>query len=147
MPYSIPDDEYLKEALHRVIKRNKGISSLKKLKKLVIKELKIKNPDYTVSSERLRKIAVTAPFIDVTIESRRNDSIKDLKGRCPVCDGLLKKTKNETIFGGTVTLGYKCMRCPYWTTLQRRIPTRYRFEYDKEGNSHEDRLQERNKDK
>jgi len=29
--------------------------------------------------------------------------------------------------GGTVTLGYRCERCKYWTGLKRRVPTRYIF--------------------
>ncbi len=132
MSYSIPDDEKILDALRSVMRRMKGIGSLTKLRSLVIKELKIKNPDFTVSHERLRKLAVRVPFLKVNIKARKNDRSKDFKGKCPVCGGNLKTTKNETIFGGTVTLGYKCIQCPYWTTLKRRVPTRYHFEYDKE---------------
>ena len=32
-----------------------------------------------------------------------------------------------TVFGGTVTLGYRCSRCGYWTGLRKRVPTRYVF--------------------
>ena len=131
MPYSIPDDKEIRDALKSVIRSRKGVNSLRKLRELVIKELKIKDPDYTVSSERLRKIAANAPFVSLKIKTREGKK-KNLKGKCPVCGSKLKMTKNETIFGGTVTLGYKCINCPYWTTLKRRIPTRYRFEYNKQ---------------
>ncbi len=132
MPYSIPDDEEILDALRSVMRRMKGISSLSKLRSLVVKELKIQDPDHTVSHERLRRSAVRAPFLKTRITARRNDSLKSLKGKCPVCSGKLKTTKNETIFGGRVTLGYRCTECPYWTTLKRRVPTRYHFEYVKE---------------
>ena len=132
MPYSIPDDDEIKDALRYVMRRMKGINSLSKLRKLILKQLKNVDGDYTVSSERLRKIAVTSPFIKTTIYTRKGKKKKKLSGKCPVCSGKLERTKNETIFGGTVTLGYKCTECPYWTTIRRRIPIRYSFEYKKE---------------
>ncbi len=132
MPYSIPDDDEIEDALKYVMRRMKGINSLTKLRKLVLKQLKNVDGDYTVSSERLRKIAVTSPFIKTTIYTRKGKKKKKLSGKCPVCEGKLELTKNETIFGGTVTLGYKCTECPYWTTIRRRIPIRYSFEYKKE---------------
>lgn len=132
MPYSIPDDDEIEDALKYVMRRMKGINSLTKLRKLVLKQLKNVDGDYTVSSERLRKIAVTSPFIKTTIYTRKGKKKKKLSGKCPVCGGKLELTKNETIFGGTVTLGYKCTECPYWTTIRRRIPIRYSFEYKKE---------------
>ncbi|MFW6176215.1 MAG: hypothetical protein ACOCZJ_00900 [Thermoplasmatota archaeon] len=132
MPYSIPDDDEIEDALRYVMRRMKGINSLNKLRKLVIKQLKNIDGDYTVSSERLRKIAVTSSFINTTIYTREGKKKKKFSGKCPVCGGKLNLTKNETIFGGSVTLGYKCTECPYWTTIRRRIPIRYSFEYKKE---------------
>ncbi|MFW6040373.1 MAG: hypothetical protein ACOC85_00880 [Thermoplasmatota archaeon] len=131
MPYSIPDEEQIRDALKIVMRRRKGIGSLRKLREQVIKELKVEDPEFTVSPERLRKIAANTEFIKIQIDARQGTK-RNLKGKCPVCNGRLKMTKNETIFGGTVTLGYRCVNCPYWTTLKRRIPTRYRFEYEKD---------------
>ncbi|MBS3817749.1 MAG: hypothetical protein KGY76_09335 [Candidatus Thermoplasmatota archaeon] len=139
MPYSIPSEEEIEKALRYVMRRTRGVGSLQKLRDLVIGELQNNDPEYTVSSERLRKIAVTAPFINTEIDARKGEKKKDLKGRCPVCGSDLEKTKNETIFGGSVTLGYKCEECPYWTTLKRRIPTQYNFEYKKEEKIDEDK--------
>lgn len=138
MPYSIPSDEEVLNALHYVMRRNRGVKSLTKLRNLVIKELQNKDPEYTVGFDRLRKIAVTAPFIKTEIAARTAETGKSLKGSCPVCEGKLDRTKNETIFGGTVTLGYKCERCPYWTGLNRRIPTKYHFEFKKTADKKED---------
>ncbi|MFP4051854.1 MAG: hypothetical protein ACLFVB_08965 [Thermoplasmata archaeon] len=132
MPYSIPDDDEIEDALRYVMRRMKGINSLNKLRKLVIKQLKNIDKDYTVSSERLRKIAVTSSYINTIIYTREGKKKKKFSGKCPVCGGKLNLTKNETIFGGSVTLGYKCTECPYWTTIRRRIPIRYSFEYKKE---------------
>ncbi|MEF8873639.1 MAG: hypothetical protein V5A88_03085 [Candidatus Thermoplasmatota archaeon] len=132
MAYSIPSDEEVEKALRYVMRRVKGVDSLRKLRKLVIRELQNTDPDYTVGIDRLRKLAVTAPFIKAEIYARRGKKKKSLKGKCPVCGNKLEKTRNETIFGGSVTLGYKCTECPYWTTLKRRVPVRYHFEHKKE---------------
>ncbi len=132
MSYSIPSDKEVMDALKYVMRRNKGINSLNKLRNLVLSELKNKNPNYTVGFERIRKLAVTAPFVNTDIYARKSDKKEPLRGKCPVCGNKLEKRKNETIFGGSVTLGYKCKQCPYWTTLERRIPTRYSFEYKPE---------------
>ncbi len=129
MAYSIPSDKEVEKALRYVMRRVKGVDSLRKLRKLVIRELQNNDPDYTVGIDRLRKLAVTAPFIKVEIYARKGKKKKSLKGKCPVCGNKLEKTRNETIFGGSVTLGYKCKECPYWTTLKRRIPVRYYFEH------------------
>jgi len=139
MSYSIPSDEEVQDALRYVMRRNKGINSLNKLRKLVLSELQNKNPNYTVGFERTRKLAVTAPFIKTDIYARKSDKKGSLRGKCPVCGNQLEKRRNETIFGGSVTLGYKCKECPYWTTLERRIPTRYSFEYNPEEKKDEDK--------
>ncbi|MGM0510918.1 MAG: hypothetical protein ACQESD_07350 [Thermoplasmatota archaeon] len=131
MPYSIPSDEEIRDALKIVMKRMKGVGSLRKLRKLVLRELRIKNDEYTVSSQRLRKIAVTSSFIHTNIKARKDEDRESLEGKCPVCGNKLNMTKNETLFGGTVTLGYKCTECPYWTSMKRRVPIRYGFEYEK----------------
>lgn len=132
MPYSIPSDEEIEDSLRYVMRRTRGVNSLQKLRKLVLKELRNYDPEYTVSSKRLRKIAVTAPFINTEIDARKAEKKDSLRGKCPVCENDLERTKNETLFGGSVTLGYECEECPYWTTLKRRVPTRYNFEYKKE---------------
>ncbi len=138
MPYSIPSDEEIVEALRYVMRRVRGVDSLTELKKLVLKQLKNMDPDYTVGHERLRRLAVRAPFIKTTIYATEGKEKRSLSGRCPVCGAKLEKTKNETVFGGTVTLGYKCKECPYWTTLKRRRPVRYDFEYKKENDKKKD---------
>jgi len=147
MSYSIPSDEEVQDALRYVMRRNKGINSLNKLRNLVLSELKNKDPNYTVGFERMRKLAVTAPFIKTDIYARKSDKKDSLKGKCPVCENKLEKRKNETIFGGSVTLGYKCKKCPYWTTLERRIPTRYSFEYKPEEKKDEDKTSTRDNDR
>jgi hypothetical protein len=64
-------------------------------------------------------------------------AVKKTKGRkkkkepklnaCPVCGSKVKKIKNKTLKGGSVTAGFKCTMCPYHTSLPVRIPAKYTF--------------------
>ena len=39
----------------------------------------------------------------------------------------LERVKNLTIWGGEVTIEFRCSNCNYWTGKKKRIPTRYAF--------------------
>ena len=75
---------------------------------------------------RVRRLVIDSGLVGVEIHARESEEKKGLT-RCPVCGERVKKLKNMTVFGGTVTLGFKCPRCGYWSGLRRRIPTRYVF--------------------
>ena len=62
----------------------------------------------------------------VEIQTREAEE-KSRNVRCPVCGSKTKRIQNETVYGGKVTLGYKCRSCGYWTGMKRRVPTRYIF--------------------
>jgi uncharacterized protein with PIN domain len=130
MSYHIPSDEQIKKALKKIFSKRRTISSQIKLKNLVEKELKTKNKEYGISNTRLRNIAINTDFIKLEIHSREGDP-KKIMNKCPVCNSDLKKVKNQTIWGGKVTLEFKCSFCGYWTGKKKRIPTRYVFQYKK----------------
>lgn len=131
--YKIPSDEQVFEALGEVFKKRRVVTSQHSLKRLVDKELHLVSKDekgskasHRVSQPRLRLLTIKSGIADVDIHCR--ESIKKTSmARCPVCASKLKRVKNLTVFGGTVTLGYQCKTCGYWTGLKQRIPTRYVF--------------------
>ncbi len=125
MGYKIPSGEQVLTALRSVLSRRRIVNSQRRLRALVEKELQ-KEDDYRVGGVRLRRIALDADMVDLEIICRESDTRRSLI-KCPVCGERLKKVKNLTVFGGTVTLGYKCPACPYWTGLKQRIPSRYIF--------------------
>src|SRR6266571_1125992 len=96
--YRIPSDDRVRASLVRVFSTRQIVDSQRRLKGLV----------------------------DLEINCRDTDEMRSLV-KCPVCGVRLKKVRNMTVFGGTVTLGYRCERCKYWTGLKRRVPTRYVF--------------------
>jgi uncharacterized protein with PIN domain len=126
MSYHIPSNDQIKDALKEVLKKFRTVQSQNKLKDLVTKELNKKKEKFGVTGNRLRNIAINSDFMKLEIHTREGDPNK-LMIRCPVCRGTLKRVKNLTIWGGEVTIEFRCPNCGYWTGKKKRIPTRYVF--------------------
>ena len=130
MSYHIPSDDEIKSALDKVLKKFRTVNSQYRLKKLVTKELNANKKKYGVTGSRLRFLAINSDFVKLEIHSREGDP-KKLMTKCPVCGSSLKRVKNLTIWGGEVTIEFRCNKCGYWTGKKKRIPTRYVFHYKK----------------
>jgi uncharacterized protein with PIN domain len=126
MVYHIPSDKKVKQALKKVFKKYFTVTSQRKLKELVEKELRQKKKKFRVSERRLRSIVLGSGLVRIEIYSREGDPHKILT-RCPVCNESLKRVKNLTIYGGEVTIEFRCSKCGYWTGKKKRIPTLYVF--------------------
>ena len=123
--YRIPNDTRVRDSLVRVFSTRPVVESQRRLKALVEKDLK-GDERYRVGEPRLRVLAIESGLVDLEIHTRDTTEMRSLV-KCHVCGNRLKKVRNMTVFGGTVTLGYRCERCKYWTGLKRRVPTRYVF--------------------
>jgi hypothetical protein len=123
--YRIPSDTRVRESLVRVFGTRPVVESQRRLKALVERDLK-GDEKFRVGEPRLRVLAIESGLVDLEIHCRDTSEMRSLV-KCPVCGNRLKKVRNMTVFGGTVTLGYRCERCKYWTGLKRRVPTRYVF--------------------
>jgi len=126
MTYHIPTDEKVKKAVKKVFSEYNIVSSQHKLKELVEKQLKTPKKQFSVSEFRLRNIVLKNKLATIEIHSREGDPNKVLN-RCPVCDNQLQRVKNLTIWGGKVTIEFRCNKCGYWTGKKKRIPNRYVF--------------------
>jgi hypothetical protein len=126
MEYYIPEDEQILAALRKVMQKYSTVTSQHRLKGLVEKELRSKKKRYQVGEPRLRVLALQSGIVRIEIHSREGDPEK-LLHRCPVCCAPLDRVKNLTLYGGEVTLEYKCPSCGYWTGKKKKIPTLYVF--------------------
>jgi len=126
MSYKLPAEEEVVEAVRRTLTRHAVINSQRRLTELVRKELKSIDPDYSVTEERVRKLALGSGICKVDIIARDSDE-RTASNACPVCQKKMKRIRNLTVYGGSVNLGYRCSRCGYWTGLKVRRPTRYVF--------------------
>lgn len=126
MAYRIPSDTEVVQAIKDVFDRQGVVSSQRKLTELVLRALKRHDSDYTVSEERVRKLVFSNDLASVEIRCRDTKE-KTAAGACPVCGGKTERIRNLTVYGGSVTMGYKCRTCGYWTGLRNRVPTLYTF--------------------
>ncbi|KAA0002829.1 MAG: hypothetical protein FE048_02930 [Thermoplasmata archaeon] len=124
MHYRIPKSEEVVIAIYKALKKYGTIDSQWKLREKVTNELKNLDEGYRVSIQRVRKLAVKAGFIKMEIKSREGE---EEVTTCPVCDSKLKKIKNISLWGKEVTIGYKCISCPYKSGKKKQVPTRYIF--------------------
>lgn len=126
MTYHVPSDEKVIKAVQKVFSKYNTVTSQHKLKQLIEKELNTKKKHFQVSEYRLRNIVLKSDLVTIEIHSREGDPDKILN-RCPVCEDPLQRVKNLTIWGGKVTIEFRCKNCGYWTGKKKRIPTRYIF--------------------
>src|SRR5207247_1080131 len=122
---NLPAGPRPREFHHRIFSTRPIVDSQRRLKALVEKDMK-GDEKYRVGEPRLRVLAIESGLVNLEIRCRDTPEMRSLV-KCPVCGERLKKVRNMTVYGGTVTLGYRCERCKYWTGLRRRVPTRYVF--------------------
>ncbi len=123
--YRIPSSEQIRAAIVRVFQTRHEVTSQRALKRLVEKDLR-GSENYRVGEGRVRHVAIDSGLVTLQIHTREADQKKGLT-KCPVCGERVKRLKNMTVWGGTVTLGFKCPKCGYWSGLRRRVPVRYVF--------------------
>jgi len=125
--YRIPKDGDVVLAIRNVLARYKNVHSQRRLKEMVEEELNFGSENFRVSEPRIRRLAIVSGVADIKVHTRatgQNISIS----KCPVCSSKLKASRNMTVYGKTVTLGYKCPECDYWTEKgDLRMPSRYEF--------------------
>jgi hypothetical protein len=126
MVYRIASDEEILGAAKKVFQKYHTVSSQYKLKKFVEKELQTKKQQFHVSEPRLRTLLLNSNLVQLEIHTRDGNPDKILH-KCPVCGKSLQRVKNQTIYGGEVTLEFRCAVCGYWTGKKKKIPTLYVF--------------------
>lgn len=122
------DDAAIIEAARRVLGSAKSIVSQREMHTQVLRELRQLNSKAGVTAERVRRVLATQPFVRLELRARKGPKEKVMT-RCPVCGTRLERVKNQTLFGGEVTLTLRCPACNYWTGKDKRIPTLYIFHY------------------
>ena len=126
------DDAAIVDAARRVLASAKTIVSQREIHAQVVRDLRERDPQAGVTAERVRRLLATQPFVRLEMRTRRGPKEKVLT-RCPVCTTRLERIKNQTLFGGEVTLTLRCPACGYWTGKDKRIPTLYIFHYQVSG--------------
>lgn len=122
------DDAAIIDAARRVLQSAKSVVSQHEMREQVVRELRTQDPHATATAARVRRLLATQAFVRLELRARKGPKEKVLT-RCPVCGTRLERVKNQTLFGGEVTLTLRCPACGYWTGKDKRIPTLYIFHY------------------
>jgi hypothetical protein len=122
--YTLPEDELILEAALAALRERRTVRSETALLVRVREALRKKDPRFTVGRRRLRLVCLKSGKVEVTAFTRFSDERRAIS-RCPVCRGAIAPIRNKTVYDGSVTLGYRCQVCGYWTGIRRRIPTLY----------------------
>jgi len=113
----------VRRALYSVLKKYGYISSLKKLRDEMVKELRKINPSYRLSMKRARIIAVRSGFVRVEVKKGKGK----MEGKnCPVCGNRMKPLTTISLLGERVVLGYECGLCGYRGKVDE-VPVKYEF--------------------
>ena len=126
MPYRIPDDELLTDAIANVLLKNKTVVSQRELCDLVTMEIN-RGADipYRVSGNRIRRLSIQRGLVSLDIEYR--ESSAELPDVCPVCGHGLDPITNSTLEGGLAVIKKKCRKCGYSASARSSIPSKYTF--------------------
>lgn len=124
MDYALPEDSLILEAALLALREHRTVRSETALLKRVRDTLRKSDKTFTVGRRRLRLVCLKSGKVEVTAFTRLSDERRPIS-RCPVCRGTIAPLRNKTVYDGSVTLGYRCNVCGYWTGIKRRIPVLY----------------------
>lgn len=102
----------------------RSFASQADFRRALLTELRRDDPLLAIGARRLRRVLLDARAVRFEIAYTERADPRPLS-ECPVCGEAVRPIRNRTLFGESVTLGYRCPRCAYWTHLKRRVPTRY----------------------
>ena len=122
--------EKLEALLKKIMSTRFKIDSQEELTSLVLRHLRKEDKSYSVSSLRLKRIALSIPEIGVTAKIKHVPKIKDIDS-CPICENKIEPLTVRNLLNKDVKIGYKCSTCNYESTLDAFMPMKYAFVYRK----------------
>ncbi|OGI16116.1 hypothetical protein A3K63_02505 [Candidatus Micrarchaeota archaeon RBG_16_49_10] len=129
MPYKIPKDWDVIRAIEHVLKQRGFVTSGEELGYLVLRRLKEVNSGFVATPDRVRRVAITIPEVEIRVKTRHSDA-KKLKG-CPVCGWKITKAYRRNLGGQRVHTGYRCEKCGFRTNRETLAPGKYLFLWKK----------------
>jgi hypothetical protein len=107
-------------------RRGRPYASQAELRRALLPLLRREDPLLAIGGRRMRRLLIGSGRVRVRVRySERAD--RPPLAWCPVCGADVRPIRNRTLIGESVTMGYRCSRCAYWTHLRRRVPVRYAF--------------------
>jgi len=126
MKRSIPSKSKAIEEIKQVVSRRLKVESQEELSKLVLRKLKKENKSFTLSPQRVKRLALSIPGIEVKAKTKKMPKIKKIE-ECPICGSKIVPLKGRNLLNQKITIGYKCVNCAYQCDLEAFMPMKYIF--------------------
>lgn len=120
----IPPKDMVVSIMKEVMQRRRVVTTLNELWTLVMTNLKKINRRFAISPQRVKKMAVQTPEIEIKAKTRRS---KTKVTSCPVCKNGLGKIYGKNLLGKKMHSGYRCKNCGYRTGVKVTVPMKYIF--------------------
>jgi hypothetical protein len=122
----IAPKEKVVELIKKVLKARIKIESQEELCKLVLRELKKEDKDFTLSPTRVKRIALEIPEVEVKAKTKRKLGLLKIE-KCPICDSPVEPIKVKNLLNKEIVIGYRCTNCAYQSDLEAFVPMKYIF--------------------
>jgi hypothetical protein len=122
----IAPKEKVVELVKKVLGARIKVESQEELCKLVLRELKKEDKNYTLSPIRVKRIALEIPEIEVKAKTKRKLGLLKIE-KCPICDSPIEPIKVKNLLNKEIVIGYRCTDCAYESDLEAFVPMKYIF--------------------
>lgn len=126
MKIKIPKEELVKRIIYQMLKKRGVVHTQDELSEIVKNELKKINKRFTITPNRVRKIAIQIEDVNITVKTKKSKRSKPKK--CPVCGNKLTPIYGKNLLGEKIVIGFKCNVCHYRGDEKFFAPMKYEFE-------------------
>ncbi|MCD6367851.1 MAG: hypothetical protein J7L45_02070 [Candidatus Aenigmarchaeota archaeon] len=121
----IPKEDLVKRIIYQTLKKRGIVHTQEELANLVKDELKKINKNFTITPNRVRRIAIHVDGVEITVKTKKSN-LGEPK-RCPVCGNKLTPVYGKNLLGEKIVLGFKCNVCNYRGDEKFFAPMKYEF--------------------
>jgi len=122
----IPPKEKVVQIVKSVLSSRLKVESQEELCKLVLKQLKKEDKDYTLSPLRVKRIALEIAEVEVKAKTKRKVGLLKIE-KCPICESPVEPIKVKNLLNQAIVIGYRCTDCAYASDLEALVPMKYIF--------------------
>lgn len=121
-----PNDELVKQIILIVMRKRKLVETQDELEKLVNNYLKRLDPEFLISPQKMRFLALGLPRVETHVRTKVSGKIAPQS--CPACRSNLELFYAKNLLDQKIVVAFKC-KCGYAGTTTSFTPAQYHFVY------------------
>jgi len=126
MNRKIIKEERLMNEIKGLLRRRLKIESQQELARLVLRNLRKENKNYSLSAIRVKRVALKIPEVEVKAKTKKTLKLPKID-KCPVCERDIEPVKIKNLLNREIIIGYRCTECGYESDLEAFMPMKYIF--------------------